>query len=68
LDSVKSIVRAYIYFAKNLRNIQIKRKIIQKSRILEDKDLYKQGVIATLRESIIEEKRLSKVWKDKYYS
>jgi len=65
--SVNSIVKAYVDFIKNLKKVLAKRKVAQKNRKLSDRELYKLGVIATLRESISEERRLSKVWKGEFY-
>jgi GT2 family glycosyltransferase len=65
--SIKAITKAYIDFAKNLRRTLKKRKDIQKNRRRGDKELYELGVIATLKESIWEEKRLARVWKGEFY-
>lgn len=65
--SVKSIVRAYVDFTRNLKKVLAKRKVVQENRKITDKELYKAGVIATFRESMSEEKRLSKVWSDEFY-
>ncbi|MEM2661290.1 MAG: glycosyltransferase family 2 protein [Nitrososphaeria archaeon] len=60
---VMSIFRAYLHVAKNLKKTLKKRKIIQSKRKLSDKELYKLGVIASLKECIIEEKRLLGIFK-----
>jgi GT2 family glycosyltransferase len=68
LASIKSIARAHLDFAKNLRKMLAKRRVVQNNRKLSDEQLYKSGVIATLRESISEERRLNRVWRDEFYS
>ena len=67
--SVKSIIKAYIAFIRNFGTTVKKRKVIQKNRKKSDKELYELNVIASLRESINEEKRLRRVWKkeDKFH-
>lgn len=65
--SVNSIAKAYVDFMKNFKKVLAKRKIAQKNRKLSDRELYQLGVIATLRESISEERRLGKVWKGEFY-
>lgn len=65
--SIKSILRAHIDFSKNLGKMLEKRRTVQKNRKRSDTELYKLGVIATLMESIKEEMRLNKVWRDEYY-
>ncbi len=65
--SVNSIAKAYVDFIKNFKKVLAKRKIAQKNRKLSDRELYQLGVIATLKESISEERRLSKVWKGEFY-
>jgi cellulose synthase/poly-beta-1,6-N-acetylglucosamine synthase-like glycosyltransferase len=52
---------------KNLGKMLEKRRTVQKNRKRPDTELYKLGVIATLMESIKEEMRLNKVWRDEYY-
>jgi len=54
-------------FIRNLEKVLAKRKVAQNNRKLSDGELYRLGVIATLRESISEERRLSKVWKHEFY-
>lgn len=65
--SIKSIATAHLDFVKNLRKMLAKRRVVQNNRKLSDKQLYELGVIATLKESISEERRLSRVWKDEFY-
>jgi len=65
--SIKSIVTAHFDFLKNLKKMSAKRQVVQNNRKLSDKQLYKLGVIATLKESISEEKRLSRVWREEFY-
>ena len=65
--SVKSIARAHLDFTRNFKKVLAKRKIAQNNRKLSDRELYRLGVIATLRESISEERRLNKVWKSEFY-
>ena len=65
--SVWAIARGYLDYVKNLNRTLMKRKYVQKARKLSDRELYELGVIATLRESIAEERRLSKVWRQTTY-
>ena len=65
--SIKSIATAHLDFVKNLRRMLAKRRVVQNNRKLSDRQLYKLGVIATLKESISEERRLSRVWRDEFY-
>ena len=65
--ALKSIARAHFDFAKNLRKMLGKRQVVQKNRTVSDKELYRLGVIATLKESIFEERRLNRVWRDEFY-
>jgi len=65
--SAKAIAKAHVDFIKNLKKALAKRRVVQKNRKLSDSELYKLGVIATLRESISEERRLSKIWKGEFY-
>jgi len=67
LASTKSIATAHIGFVKNLRKMFAKRRVVQNNRKLSDKQLYRLGVIATLKESVSEERRLSRVWRDEFY-
>jgi GT2 family glycosyltransferase len=65
--SIKSIAIAHLDFIKNLRKMLAKRRVVQNNRKVSDKQLYKLGVIATLKESISEERRLNRVWRDEFY-
>ena len=65
--SIKSIVTAHLDFVKNLSKMLANRRVVQNNRKLPDKQLYKLGVMATLKESISEERRLRRVWKDEFY-
>jgi GT2 family glycosyltransferase len=65
--SIKSVISAHLDFAKNLKKMLTKRRVVQSNRKLSDGQLYKSGVIATLRESLLEERRLGKVWSDEFY-
>jgi len=65
--SIKSIATAHLDFVKNLRKMLAKRQVVQKNRKVSDKQLYKLGVIATLKESISEERRLNRVLRDEFY-
>jgi GT2 family glycosyltransferase len=65
--SIRSTLRAYLDFAKNLQKMFKKRSFVQNRRNRSDKELYKLNVIATFKESIIEEKRLSRVLKGSFY-
>ncbi len=65
--SIKAIARAHLDFVRNLRKMLAKRRVVQRNRKLSDKQLYQLGVIATLKESILEERRLGRVWRDEFY-
>jgi len=65
--SVNSIAKAHVDFIRNFKKVLAKRKVTQKNRKLSDRELYKLGVIATVRESISEERRLSQIWKGEFY-
>jgi len=65
--SIKSIIKAYIDFMEDIKKTIGKRNIVQGNRKRTDKELYELGVIATLKESIIEERRLNRVWKENFY-
>lgn len=65
--SIKSIIKAYIDFTKNIKKTLAKRENIQKYRKRTDKELYKLGVIATLKECIVEERKLNWNKKDKLF-
>lgn len=65
--SIKSIIKAYIDFTKDIKRTMKKRDFVQKNRKRTDKELYELGVIATLSESIAEEIRrvlISKFFKE----
>ncbi len=66
-SAVKSIIKAYIDFMKNIGKSLEKREVVQKNRKRGDKELYELGVIATLKESMAEEKRLNLIWKQDFY-
>jgi len=65
--SIKSIAVAHFDFVKNLRKMLAKRQVVQNNRKVSDKQLCKLGVIATFNESVLEERRLSRVWRDEFY-
>ena len=67
LLSIWAIARGYLDYTKNIRRTLRKRSYVQKRRKVSDRELYRLGVIATLRESIAEERRLSRVWKLETY-
>ncbi len=64
---ITATAKAYLFFVKNLRKLLRKRKTGQKRRVRSDKQLYELGVLATLRECIVEERRLSKLEREEYY-
>jgi GT2 family glycosyltransferase len=66
-DSVKSILNAYVDVSKNLKKLFKKRTMVQSNRKLSDKELHQLGVVASLRDCIIEEMRLSNVLQDPFY-
>ena len=65
--SVKSIIRGYIQFLISIRKTLRKRAWVQARRKISDKELYRAGVLATLKESIAEEQRLGKVVAGAFY-
>ena len=65
--SVLSMARAHVGFARNLKTMLAKRRVVQKKRKFSDRELYRLGVMATLRECISEERRLSIVLKEGFY-
>lgn len=67
LSSIWAIARGYLAYVRNIRRTLRKRKSVQGARKVSDRQLYNLAVIATLRESIAEERRLSRVWKQKTY-
>jgi GT2 family glycosyltransferase len=56
-----AICRGHWDFLRSLGKTLRKRRQVQKRRIRSDAELYRLGVIATLKESIAEERRLSRV-------
>ena len=65
--SAWAIARGYMDYMRNIGRTLRKRKAVQRDRKRSDTELYKLGVIATLRESVAEERRLSRIWKQKTY-
>lgn len=47
-------IRAHGSVLRNLRRILAKRKVIQRDRVMADKDLVKMGLMGTVRESVSE--------------
>jgi GT2 family glycosyltransferase len=66
--SIRSTAKAYFCFAKNLKRTVGKRRSVQEKRVRTDEELCRLNVIASLKESLAEEKRLSKVLKSSFYS
>ncbi|MDD4454566.1 MAG: glycosyltransferase family 2 protein [Candidatus Methanomethylophilaceae archaeon] len=66
-SSVKSILRGYIQFAISIRSTLRKRAWTQAKRKIPDRELYRVGALATLKESIAEEQRLGKVVAGAFY-
>jgi hypothetical protein len=62
-----AVCRAYYDFALNVGKMLAKRRVVQKKRRRSDAELYKLGVIATFKESLVEERRLRRLAKDSYY-
>ncbi len=56
-----AIWRGHIDFLREWGKTLDKRRIVQKKRVRSDAELYRLGVIATLKESIAEERRLSRL-------
>jgi len=67
LASVGSTGRAYFDVARKLPRLWSQRNFVQKSRRVSDSDLFRLGVVATLAESMAEEKRLRQVLKADYF-
>jgi len=67
LAAAGAVCRGHWDFLGSLRKTLRKRRQVQKRRIRSDAELYRLGVIATFKESIAEEKRLSSLASDKYY-
>lgn len=66
-SAVGAVCRAHADFMANLGKTLKKRRQAQRLRKRSDAELYRLGVIATLKESLAEEKRLSRVAQDSYY-
>jgi len=62
-----AICRGHRDFIMNLGKTLSKRRQVQKRRIRSDAELYRLGLIATMKESVAEEKRLSRLASDKRY-
>jgi len=58
-----AICRGHCDFLKHLGKSLSKRRQVQKRRTRSDSELYRLGVIATLKESVAEERRLSRLAK-----
>lgn len=56
-----SLTKGTVYFIKELPRTMEKRKSIQDSRMLSDKELYRLGVIAPLKECVTEFIRLARM-------
>ncbi len=65
--SVKAILKAYVEVARNLKKVFEKRTVIQSKRKLTDKELSNLKVVATVRDCILEEKRLLSVLNGSFY-
>jgi len=61
LAAAGAVCRAHFSFLRFLGKMLGKRKIVQKARRRSDAELYRLGVIATLKESVTEEMRLHKL-------
>jgi GT2 family glycosyltransferase len=66
-NAVGAVCRGHIDFTANLGKTLKKRNIIQKRRKRSDAELYRLGVIATLKESLEEERRIRLLARDSYY-
>ena len=67
LAAAGAICRGHGDFIRDLGKTLRKRREVQKRRIRSDSGLYRLGVIATLKESIAEERRLGRLQKEGYY-
>jgi len=52
ISGIRGILRAYKDFVKGLRKTLRKRTKIQKNRELADKELYRMGLVCSLREGL----------------
>jgi hypothetical protein len=59
--TVGAVCRGHWDFLRNLPKMLTRRRQVQKMRKRSDSELYRLGVIASLKESIAEEKRLSRL-------
>lgn len=66
-SSIWALATGYLDYIRNIRRTLRKRNSVQKERKLSDRELYKLGVIATLRESMAEERRLNSVRRQEVY-
>ena len=66
-SAVGAVCRGYLDFIANLGKTLKKRSVVQNRRKRSDAELYRLGVIATLKESLEEERRLRLLAKDSYY-
>ena len=64
---VKAVIRAHMDFISGIRKMAPKREFVKANRVLTDSELYRLGVIATLKESIREEIRINRLSKSKFY-
>ena len=67
LAAAGAICRGHQDFIRDIGKTLGKRREVQKRRIRSDAELYRLGVIATTKESIAEERRLSLLASDKHY-
>lgn len=66
--SAGAVCRAYFDFALTFSKMLPKRRAVQKKRRRSDAELYKLGVIATFKESLAEERRLSRLAGKQFFS
>lgn len=67
IKSANAICLAHRDFIKNWRKTMEKRKAVIERRKRKDSELYRLGVIVTLKESLAEERRLGKIWHDSFF-
>ncbi len=67
-SSIRSTVRAYFCFIKDLKKTFAKRILVQRMRKRSDSEIRRLKVIASFKESLREEQRLSRVMNDSFYT
>jgi hypothetical protein len=58
VHGVIGTIKAHAFVLRNLKAILVKRRVIQQHRVLSDDALVRMGLMATLRESLFEFKKV----------